>query len=402
MMIIIFKPEEMNCKKYFLLLLIFACANKATAQTINSVKDMKDKIAAVAPFLAGSKFKTLANLVLNDPGVYNEIWGRVYNSIREKPDQLLFKNLKLKFKTFQGSDSNRTSLGFSYKYDYEINKKKNTDYDRSEFIAKINLGGNIAFKKNLNPMDFQSAKLEIGKNGFWGGTVNKLSADITKELNKINQQLAAIEDENELANSELWSQLTKAMGITNQYHYNFSVTGGWEGSQDFTKSQFTYGGELRFAAKSYADKNLLAQLNILDYPFALIRYVSGTDKSLNPYGAALPLVTIGVDMVKPTQDTIRKQLTGNSNQFARFRFEAGFRTLLLNINNVTLHFNAAYRFFNEINADAAIKKAGLNRSSFFTFSVTGADTYFISYSYGKLPFDRTDNAVYEMGFKFNL
>lgn len=396
----------MNLRKFIFLTLAFVPGIGIKAQNITSVKELKDKIAATSPLFAtgleGSKFKTLANLVLNDPGVYNEVWGRVYNSIREKPDRLLFKNLKIKFKTFQGNDSNRTSLGFSYKWDYEINKKKNTDYERSEFITKINLDGNIAFKKSLNPQDFQSAKLVIGKNGFLGGTVNKVSTDITRELNKINQKLLAIDDEDELANSELWNEITRAMGIKNQYHYNFSVTGGWEGSQDFSKSQITYGGELRFGAKSYADKNLLAQLNILDYPFALIRYITGTDKSLGPYGAALPLITLGVDMVKPAKDTVRKQLTGDMNQFARFRFEAGFRTLLLNINSITLHFNAAYRYFNEINPSAAVKKAGLSRSSFFTFSVTGANTYFISYSYGKLPFDRTDNAIYEMGFRFNL
>jgi len=159
---------------------------------------------------------------------------------------------------------------------------------------------------------------------------------------------------------------------------------------------------LRFSAKSYADKNMLAQLNILDYPFALIRYITGTDRSLSPYGAALPVVTLGIDMVKPANDTVRRSFTGADKQFARFRFEVGFRTLLLNINNVPLHFNSAFRYFREINAAAAIKAAALNRSSFFTFSVTGADTYFVSFSYGKLPFDRTDNAIYEMGFKFNL
>jgi hypothetical protein len=178
--------------------------------------------------------------------------------------------------------------------------------------------------------------------------------------------------------------------------------GGREGSQDFSKSQLTYGGQLRFSAKSYADKNMLAQLNILDYPFALIRYITGTDKSLSPYGAALPLVSLGIDLVKPAKDTVRKFFAGTDKQFARFRFEAGFRTLLANINNVPLHFNAAYRYFREIAAPAAIRAAALNRFSFFTCSVTGADTYFISFSYGKLPFDRTDNAIYEMGFKFNL
>ena len=395
----------MHCKKWIFLLLICLPVIDAAAQNINSVKDLKEKIAATVPMvesLEPGNYKTLENLVLNDPGVYNEIWGRVYNSIRPKKEQLLFKDLKINFKTFQATDSNKTSLGFSYKWDYEINKKRNTDYERSEFIAKINLGGNIAFKKQLNPLDFQWAKLEIGTNGFRGGTVNRSTAAITAELNKINQQLAAIEDEDELANSQLWNVLTKAMGITNQYHYNFSAVGGWEGSQDFSKSQVTYGGQLRFSAKSYADKNMLAQLNILDYPFALIRYITGTDRSLSPYGAALPVVTLGIDMVKPANDTVRRSFTGADKQFARFRFEVGFRTLLLNINNVPLHFNSAFRYFREINAAAAIKAAALNRSSFFTFSVTGADTYFVSFSYGKLPFDRTDNAIYEMGFKFNL
>jgi len=395
----------MKCRKWLFMLLVCLPA-LSQAQNIGSVQELKDKVAAASPLLTegleAGKYKTLANLVLNDPGIYNEIWGRVYNSVRDKKDRLLFRNLKINFKTFQSSDSNRTSLGFSYKWDYEVNKKRTSDYSRNEFIAKINLAGNIAFKKNLNPLDFQSAKLEIGTNGFWGGTVNKSAAGLITELNKINQQLAAIEDEDELANSQLWNELTKAMGITNQYHYNFSATGGWEGSQDFSKSQVTYGAQLRFSAKSYADKNILAQLNVLDYPFALIRYITGTDKSLGAYGAALPVVTMGIDLVKPTKDTIRKQLTGNEKQFARFRFEAGFRTLLLNINNVPLHFNAAYRFFTEINASTAIKTAALNRYSFFTCSVTGADTYFVSYSYGKLPFDRTNNAIYEIGFRFNL
>ena len=90
---------------------------------------------------------------------------------------------------------------------------------------------------------------------------------------------------------------------------------------------------------------------------------------------------------------------GNENQFARFRFEAGFRTLLAQVSNVRIHFNAAYRFFKELNANAAIKTAKLDSFSYFTFSITGDETYFFSYSYGNLPFDRSANAVYEIGFK---
>ena len=389
-------------KQLFYLLLLCPACFSVQAQTTITVKELNEKLSALPLAVEETKFKNLANLILNDPRIYNGIWNKVYNSIRDKKDQPLLKNLKIDFKTFTASDSSKASLGFSYAWNYEINKKKQEDYERSEFIAKLNLAGNVAFKKALNPQDFQSAKLEIGANGFLGGTVKKQPAAVTDELNKINQQLTAIEDESELASSPLWGQLTQAMGISNQYHYNFSAVGGWEGSQDFSRSQLTGGAQLRFSAKSYSDKNPLSMLNLLDYPFTLIRYLTGTDKNLGAYGATLPVITLGIDLVKPTRDTLRKKLTGETEQYARFRFEAGFRTLLAEAGNTTFHFNAAYRFFTELNAPAPVKSAGLHRSSFFTCSVTGADTYFISYSYGRLPFDRSDNAIYEMGFRFKF
>lgn len=348
-----------------------------------------------------SKFKNTADLILNDPAVYNELWGKVYNSLRDS-NRVIFKNLKLQFKTFQSSDSNRASLGFSYSWDHDINKQVRTEYNRSGFTAKLNASGNIAFKKALNPFDFQQAKIVMGKYGFLGGTVNKLDRETVKRLNQVKQQLVLIENKRELARSPLWNELTKAMGIKNHYHYDIDVIGGWEGSQDFSRSQLTYGAQLRFSSKSYSDNNILSQLNILDYPFALIRYLTGTDASITPYGATLPIITTAIEVVKPTKDTMRKNIAGNRNQFVRFRFETGFRTLLANINNVPLHFNAAFRYFREINAPVNIKIAGLNSFSYFTCSLTGNDTYFISYSYGNLPFDSRKKAVYELGFRFNL
>ena len=84
----------MHCKKWIILLLTCSLVIEVNAQNINNVKDLKDKIAATIPILVESletgNYKTLENLVLNDPGVYNEIWGRVYNSIRPKKEQLLF------------------------------------------------------------------------------------------------------------------------------------------------------------------------------------------------------------------------------------------------------------------------------------------------------------------------
>lgn len=382
---------------YFVLL---TSALHAQDSTLNILSDIKSKLEMIVP-AAKSKFKNTANLLLNDPDIYNELWGNVYNAVRDS-NKLVFKNLKIKFKTFQGSDSNKTSLGFSYNWDYDINRKKNTDYERSGFSAKLIASGNIAFKQNLNPMNFQQANIVLGRYGFFGGTVNMLDRETVKKLNQLKQKLALIEDKHELAVSPLWNEVTRIMGIKNHYYYDFSLTGGWEGSQDFSKSQVTYGTQIRFSAKSYTDNNALSQFNILDYPFALIRFLTGTDATIKPYGATLPVITTAIEIVKPTHDSARKRLLGNENQFVRFRFEAGFRTLLAEVGNVPIHFNAAYRFYKELNGASEIKTAKLDKFSYFTCSITGDETYFFSYSYGNLPFDRSANAVYEIGFKTNF
>jgi hypothetical protein len=387
-----------------LLLSISICSQAQDSSFLNSLKDKLIPLFITEDGIdiSKTKFKTVANTILNDPEIYNEIWNKVNNSLRGENDRLLIKNLNLKFKTFQANDSNKTSLGFEYKWNYDINKNKNTDYEDAEFLAKIVANGNIAFKKNLNAADFQNVKIELGRNAFLGGPSGKRTISVKKIVDSINQILAAIDDEKELEASPLWNTITNAIGIKNQYHYNFSANAGWEGTQDFSKSQYTYGLQIRLGAKSYSDKNILSQLNILDYPFALIRYITGSDRSLTPYGASLPLITIGIDQVNPTKDSARKELTGDEKKYARFKFEAGFRTLLINIKETPVHFNAAYRFFSEISPPTIIKTNKLNKSSYFTFSVTSGDMYFISYSYGRLPFDKTDNAIYEMGFKMNL
>lgn len=395
----------MKSKIILVIAFTLTCSLKLAAQDVKPLEALKSKVAGVIlneSSLPETKFKTLENLILNDPTLYNEVWGRVYNTLRKKGDRFIFKNLKINFETFQATDSNKTSLGFSYRWDYEFNKKRSQDYRRSEILAKFNADGNIAFKQNLNPNDFQSGKFDIGLHGFLGGTVNKSDVERIAEFNKINVKLTAIDDSVELAASPLWNEITDAMGITNQYHYNISARAGWEGKQDFKTSQYTYGLQVRFSAKAYSDKNPLSQLNMLDYPFAVIRFLTGTDRAINPYGAALPIITLGVERVDPSKDTLRKSVSGTLDQFTRIRFETGFRTLLAEIDKITLYFNASYQYFKEVSPSPEIKAAHVDRFSYISFSITAADNYFVSYSYGKLPFDRTDNAKYALGFKFNL
>jgi hypothetical protein len=394
-------------KKYLITIIIlmtFSLLIIAQDKQITALNEVKDKVTSTidSAAVADSKFKNFTDLILNDPSLYNELWGKVYNSLHDKGKENVFKNLKIQFKTFQANDSSKTSLGFAYNWDIYLDRKINSEYERSGFNVHINTSGNIAFKKQYNPSDFQQAKLLFTKYGFWGGTVAAQDSEMIQKLTEISLKLAEINDEKELHDSPLWNELTSAIQIRNHYYMDFSASAGWEGTQDFSKKQLTYGAQLMLSAKSYANKNILSQLNFPDYPFALIRFLTGTDATIEPYGAALPIITLGIDIVKPTDDKERMEILRNEDQFTRFRFETGFRTLVASIQDVSLYFNAAYRFFKEFNAPLLIKQARLNQFSYFTCSLSGADTYFVSYSRGKLPFDRSDNAIYEIGFKLNL
>ncbi len=83
-------------------------------------------------------------------------------------------------------------------------------------------------------------------------------------------------------------------------------------------------------------------------------------------------------------------------------FEAGFRTVLTEISSQTLFFNSSFKHFKEINASNEIKNNSFDSFSYFTAAIASSSGVYVSYSNGKLPFDRRKEAVYEIGFKYQL
>jgi hypothetical protein len=127
-----------------------------------------------------------------------------------------------------------------------------------------------------------------------------------------------------------------------------------------------------------------------------------TDESFTPYGATIPTVQFSVDYVKPGQDIDREILTGNLNGYSRFHFETGFRTLLAQIKDQTIFFNAGFRYYKEFNAPVSVKTANLDKFSYFVASLTSSSGLFVSYSNGRLPFDAINDVVYELGFNYSF
>ena len=95
-----------------------------------------------------------------------------------------------------------------------------------------------------------------------------------------------------------------------------------------------------FGAEGWNENGALRYLNILDYPFALIRMLTGTDTEFNVYGATFPSFLFGLDYVIPDKDSLRKNLIGNQDPFSRLRFEIGFKTRVARIGKEVIHFSS--------------------------------------------------------------
>ena len=62
-------------------------------------------------------------------------------------------------------------------------------------------------------------------------------------------------------------------------------------------------------------------------------------------------------------------------------------------------FTASYHFYQEIDADAGIRSAGLDEFDFLGLTI-GPDTGpFVRYARGQLPFDQRDQDVFELGLE---
>jgi hypothetical protein len=139
-----------------------------------------------------------------------------------------------------------------------------------------------------------------------------------------------------------------------------------------------------------------------DWPFAAIRWLSGTDETFSPRGSTIPTVLIGVDLVDPQSGVVKQAQSGKST-FTRFRTEAAFRTPIVRImQNNLAYFEADYRYYRELNAPEEAKKEKLDKFEYFTSALILSNGLYVSYSTGKLPLDAKSDQVYELGFKFNF
>ncbi|PSL48346.1 hypothetical protein CLV51_1021213 [Chitinophaga niastensis] len=397
--------------KYLLLacaLLIFSITLEA--QTLNAqldpIKAQLERNGATPANVAIIQ-KTITNGVKDslqaNADLYNTIWKLFTNRAFEKDSGYKFlSDFNILFKTFQTTDNANASLGFSYDFSYDyanyVEKKKGRISNSFGISAK----GNVAFKKSINPNDFLETKIDYRYAHFSGGVIAANDTAVFRSLNDLEDQLVIIQDMKSPAAQALWKTFGSQLNLTNQYYYAFSPKASLESNQDFSKTQFVPGIAIDLGAKAWNKHSTLAHLNVFDYPFALLRFITRADKNFTVYGSTIPTVQLSGDYVVPTKDSIRQKLAGNLSPYPRLKFETSFRTFITRVKKENIFFNADLRIYRELNAPKAIKGANLDAQTYFVMALQSTTGFYVSYANGRLPFDAKNDEVYAIGFNYKF
>ena len=266
----------------------------------------------------------------------------------------------------------------------------------------LNSQGNVAFDKRVNPNDFLETDVNYSFTKFIGGVVQVSDSNYHTKLNEIEDELVSIENPQSKEAVLLWNEFGEYLSFSNQYYYSFSPNFGFESNQDFSITQFSPGLTIKLGIKSWDNDNIASKLNLLDYPFALIRLLTRTDRKFTVYGSTLPTAQITFAYIIPQNDTIRENLIGELDPFPRIKFEIGFRTIVSRIKNESIFFNANLRYYYELGAKAELKSADMDKYLYFVMALQSSSGFYASYTYGKLPFDARNDKVYSIGFNFQF
>lgn len=114
-------------------------------------------------------------------------------------------------------------------------------------------------------------------------------------------------------------------------------------------------------------------------------------------------LTFGLGRVNPSSDSQRKTLTGTSlDPYQRVEFEGYYKIYAPNDWKYVSDVEFNYRHFQELNPDAAVRDAGLDRTRLGLIRINLTDNLFLQYSKGKLPFDVESARVIKIGWTYKF
>lgn len=356
--------------------------------------------------------------ILMDPASL-ELINRITKEAVLKDSGILFlKDVDFKLKTFgQPNDGKELALGFAYSYEKNLRKEPVSLGDYGVLDLSLATQGTVAFERERNIEDFIDTKLNFSFFGSWGGDFENFSDADYQAYLALKSKLIGIKDKAELQRLKKEGALRAIRSkLTNQYGLEVGGKLAFETDQSFSKQQIVYGGQLgfvvngweKFDGRTWDTISTLGKLNILDYPFAAIRWATNFDEGFAPRSLNFPAAMLSIAMVDPVANDPRAAF-GDGSAFPRFHSEISFKTQILKVPDERfeklvgiIYFSVNHRYYYEIGAATGVSAANLDEYSYVVFTLAGTKGVFLSYSDGKLPFDRTSDSFYQLGYKFHF
>lgn len=315
-----------------------------------------------------------------------------------QPQAVVPQGIQVEPKYFEPASGTETGgLGFSYSINLAIPgvgdkkppaaKKPAVPRDpgkpgiESEFSTMsldFQARGNVALNRDINPSDFL-----------------KTGLDLTYASSRVAR--GQVDPGCDMTNPDTVDQCMSA--AMSGLRYEVAFTGSVESDQRFDKQAKAYGGKAMLAYVP-AQGSLLNKLNVLDWPFRLLRGASGMDSRAEPH--AFPGFLLALERVKPDKDPDREALVGAEEDFDRVNFELAVSIPAAMLNKQRITFDWSVRYFQELDAPEAIKAAKLDHSRYSAVSLRLDAGWRITYATGRLPFDRQSDKVWELGYQIKL
>jgi hypothetical protein len=106
--------------------------------------------------------------------------------------------------------------------------------------------------------------------------------------------------------------------------------------------------------------------------------------------------------VDPKDDAERKQVLGGISLVPYYRWNLEFLYLIPIQSTAVNSFEFNYRYFKENSAPTAIKITALDEHQLATIRIGLKNDLFLAYSAGKLPFDRKNDQIFQIGFSYKF
>ena len=269
------------------------------------------------------------------------------------------------------------------RYDWSSNQEwkdlgTGTDFGgkRTNFFAR----GNYVHKEDVNPAELSELGASWSRRWFPVRVANPLTAEQGRSVAECVQGAEDFETTVDDCRERL------GFGATRMSYWYVEVDGHakMEGDQQFDQRHYVYGIEASFS------RSLGLQRAIVN-----------------------PILTLALEQVDPKGDTERAAVSPAEDTYDRVYAKLGFTGIVASVREQPIKLNFSVRYFSELSPEQAIEDAGLDayRYSVVALQVPAAlfpgfdntrNSFVLSYANGKLPFNRSSESAFELGFRHDI